>query len=207
MAKTLRQANKEIYWAWKSMKQRCNNPRCDAYRNYGARGIAVCDEWNEFEPFLEWALENGWEKGLDLDRIDNDSGYCPDNCKWTTRRANINNRRRTIRLTVNGVTKPRTEWERELGLTNGIAKYWYVTHGREYAESRLAEVIECGYKPKDYGRNAEACNIPVVCVDTGKSFPSMKAACKEYRISPSAMSQAVGCGRKVHGLRFEKVIS
>ena len=69
---TLRQANKGLYWAWKSMKQRCQNPRCQAYHNYGARGITVCKDWQAFEPFCEWALANGYEKGLDLDRADND---------------------------------------------------------------------------------------------------------------------------------------
>lgn len=53
--KTLRQANKEIYWAWKSMKQRTQNPKCSAYKNYGARGIQVCNKWQKFEPFCEWA--------------------------------------------------------------------------------------------------------------------------------------------------------
>lgn len=58
---TLRKRNKEIYAAWKAMKQRCLNPKCKAYKNYGKRGITVCDEWMNFEPFCEWALSHGWE--------------------------------------------------------------------------------------------------------------------------------------------------
>ena len=69
---TLRQKNIEIYWAWKSMKQRTQNPKCSAYKNYGERGIRVCKEWQIFEPFCKWALSAGWNKGLDLDRINND---------------------------------------------------------------------------------------------------------------------------------------
>lgn len=65
---SLRSENKNIYWAWKSMKQRCKNPNCKAYKNYGERGIKVCEEWEEFEPFLSWSLSNGYSKGLDLDR-------------------------------------------------------------------------------------------------------------------------------------------
>lgn len=56
---TLRQKNIEIYWAWKSMKQRTQNPKCSAYKNYGARGIRVCKEWQIFEPFCKWALSAG----------------------------------------------------------------------------------------------------------------------------------------------------
>lgn len=75
---SIRTENKSIYWAWKAMKQRCKNPKCKAYKNYGARGIKVCNEWEKFEPFLSWCLENGYQKGLDLDRRDNNGNYSPD---------------------------------------------------------------------------------------------------------------------------------
>ena len=84
---TLRQKNIEIYWAWKSMKQRTQNPKCSAYKNYGARGIRVCKEWQIFEPFCKWALSAGWNKGLDLDRINNDGNYCPENCAKEDKRS------------------------------------------------------------------------------------------------------------------------
>lgn len=61
---SIRTENKSIYWAWKAMKQRCKNPKCKAYKNYGARGIKVCNEWEKFEPFLSWCLENGYQKGF-----------------------------------------------------------------------------------------------------------------------------------------------
>lgn len=99
---SLRSENKNIYWAWKAMKQRCKNPNCKAYKNYGERGIKVCEEWEEFEPFLSWSLSNGYSKGLDLDRKDNDGNYTPDNCRWISREENINNRRNTIKISVNG---------------------------------------------------------------------------------------------------------
>ena len=97
------------------MKQRCQNPKCKAYGNYGARGIMVCEEWQQFEPFLAWALKNGYEKGLDLDRKDNDGNYEPSNCRWITRRENTNNRRNTVTINVDGLELPDTEWAEKIG--------------------------------------------------------------------------------------------
>lgn len=117
---TDRQKYRELYWCWKAIKQRCLNPRCRAYRNYGGRGIAVCDEWLSFEPFLAWALGAGWQKGLDLDRIDNDGDYAPDNCRFVTRRENVNNRRKTRLITVDGVTHPSTVWADLIGAKEAL---------------------------------------------------------------------------------------
>lgn len=76
-------ANNKLYAVWAAMKDRCNNPKAQKYSYYGKRGISVCDEWvNSFETFNEWAIK-GYKKGLSLDRIDNDKGYSPDNCRWT----------------------------------------------------------------------------------------------------------------------------
>ena len=75
----------KIYRAWCAMKERCYSSACLAYKYYGERGIIICDEWlNDFEAFLKWSLENGWVKGLSIDREDNDGNYEPDNCRWIT---------------------------------------------------------------------------------------------------------------------------
>ena len=66
------------------MKQRCNNPKNAFYHRYGGRGISYPKEWEEFEPFMEWALSNGYSESLTLDRINNDADYSPSNCKWST---------------------------------------------------------------------------------------------------------------------------
>ncbi len=69
----------------KAMIQRCYNTQNKFYKNYGGRGISVCVEWlNSLECFIEWALNNGWDKGLSIDRVDNDKSYSPDNCEWIT---------------------------------------------------------------------------------------------------------------------------
>ena len=70
----------------------------EAKRSYQDRGITVCDEWLVFENFRDWALSHGYKEGLQIDRVNNDAGYCPENCRWVTPKENVNNRRNTIRL-------------------------------------------------------------------------------------------------------------
>ena len=76
------------------MKNRCYHPSYHAFNHYGGRGITVCDEWrNNFEAFYKWALSNGYRDNLTIDRKDNDKGYSPDNCKWSTMKEQNQNKR------------------------------------------------------------------------------------------------------------------
>jgi len=74
------------------MKERCSNPNSPKYKYYGKRGIIVCTEWKDFEEFQSWALSNGYQEGLSIDRIDNDGNYEPDNCRWLPLSENIRRR-------------------------------------------------------------------------------------------------------------------
>lgn len=108
------ESNTPLYYVWHSMHQRCNNTNHKFYPRYGGRGIKVCDEWGDFEPFRDWALDSGYESGLTLDRECNDSGYYPENCRWVPQQTQVNNRSITRFVTYNGDTRTIAEWARLL---------------------------------------------------------------------------------------------
>lgn len=83
-----------LYKRWHEMKSRCINPGHPRYKDYGGRGITVCPEWLRFGAFNDWARANGYRRELQLDRVNNDSGYSPENCRWTTPAKNMRNQRR-----------------------------------------------------------------------------------------------------------------
>lgn len=92
-----------LYGVWQHMIQRCINPNKSSYKDYGGRGITVCDEWTgSFPVFMKWALSHGWQKGLKIDRRDNNGNYHPDNCRIVTDKVNNNNKRDNRFVTVNG---------------------------------------------------------------------------------------------------------
>lgn len=102
---------------YEGMKKRCYNPHNHNYKNYGARGISICDEWLHDKPsFVQWSLKNGYKQGLSIDRIDNDGPYSPDNCRWASLEQQHNNRRDNRLVTVDGETHSIAEWSRKLRL-------------------------------------------------------------------------------------------
>jgi superfamily II helicase len=95
-------ARYNLQHVWKNMTGRCYNPKHASYHNYGARGITVCNEWrNNKEGFIQWGTENGWQKGLQIDRIDNEGHYNPDNCQFITKKQQARNTRRTTTNYIN----------------------------------------------------------------------------------------------------------
>lgn len=106
-----------LFTRWIGMKSRCNNPKNKKYNRYGGRGIKVCDEWeNDFMAFYNWAISNGFEESLSIDRIDNNKGYSPDNCRWATPRQQANNTRRNIIVERDGEKVTLSDLCRNLGL-------------------------------------------------------------------------------------------
>lgn len=106
----------KLYAVWNGIKDRCYNKNNKSYHNYGSRGIALCDEWKTFEAFQEWAYANDYQEGLWLERIDNNKGYSPENCKFTTAKEQQNNKRTNVSLTINGRTQSLTRWAEENGI-------------------------------------------------------------------------------------------
>lgn len=93
----------KLYGIWAGMKRRCYNSRTKYYKDYGGRGITVCDEWkNDYSKFKEWALANGYREGLSIERVDVNKGYSPDNCKFITINEQNSNKRISIRLQYQG---------------------------------------------------------------------------------------------------------
>jgi len=92
------------------MKKRCSNKNDKDYRNYGRRGIKVCKAWHDYRAFKKWALAHGYRENLQIDRIDNDGGYSPKNCRWVTQRENARNTSRTRWITINGKTESLVRW-------------------------------------------------------------------------------------------------
>ena len=94
-------SNTALHRVWGSMLDRCRNPKCKSYPNYGGRGIKVYDGWvDSFEAFYLWAMNNGYARGLQLDRCDNNGPYAPWNCRWITQKANCQNTRKCIPIRI-----------------------------------------------------------------------------------------------------------
>lgn len=102
---------------WRSMKERCYNPNHVAYSRYGGRGITVCERWHDMANFIR-DNEALAKPGLTLDRKDNDLGYSPENCRWTTVREQMRNRSSTVWIEFQGRKQTLTDWATELGITH-----------------------------------------------------------------------------------------
>lgn len=113
-----------LYRIWANMKTRCYNKRNRNYARWGARGITVCDEWRDnFQAFYDWAMANGYDDDLTIDRIDNDKGYYPENCRWATYEEQANNTRHNTHITFRGETHTLEYWSRHLGIDKTTLHY------------------------------------------------------------------------------------
>jgi hypothetical protein len=112
--------NTGTYKSWRAMIDRCTNPKEKDRQNYLDRGITVCDRWRQFGPFYADMGER--PEGMSIDRIDNNKGYYPDNCKWATREEQNGNTRKTPYLTYNGKTQSIAAWAEELGINKKTLK-------------------------------------------------------------------------------------
>jgi len=102
----------------RGMIRRCYNPKDQRYKEYGNRGITVCERWHDVNNFIA-DMSEGYQKGLQIDRIDNDKGYSPDNCRWVDRKTQCRNTRRNVYLTHDGKTLTLIEWSNITGISYG----------------------------------------------------------------------------------------
>jgi hypothetical protein len=124
----------KIYTIWSAMKRRCLNPNACNYKNYGGRGIEVCEEWiHDFKSFYDWSMINGYAQNLSIDRIDTNQGYSPLNCRWITLIEQASNKRSNRYITYNEITETLAGWSRITGIDSRV----------------LGSRLKKGYEPKE----------------------------------------------------------
>lgn len=124
---THHKSDTKLYKIWRGMLNRCYNQKTKSYKNYGGRGIIICDNWkNSFEAFYNWAINNGYCEGLSIERINNNKNYCPENCKWIPLGEQARNRRKNYSFTISGITKDLADWCKQYNMN------YYLVHNRIY---------------------------------------------------------------------------
>lgn len=143
----MKKERKRLRSIYNGMRLRCYNEDNVNYKYYGGKGVTICDEWLlSFENFFDWAINNGYNENLTIDRINSEKEYSPDNCKWSTKKEQAYNRSMSVKLTLNGRTMYMTEWAEELEIDKKILSWRYnngwsdeeiLTRPRDYKESKL----------------------------------------------------------------------
>lgn len=134
------QSGDRLHGIWINMKQRCTNLNDDAYQNYGARGIEVCQEWEEsYISFRDWAHSNGYQDDLSIDRIDNNGNYEPSNCHWSTPTQQNNNKRNNVLIEYQNKKQTIPEWSRITGINKSTL---YSRHARGVTGDRLFRPVQ-----------------------------------------------------------------
>lgn len=106
-----------IYRTWRNIKNRCKNLNGKDFNRYGGRGIDICNEWLNYDIFYDWAMANGYKENLTIDRIDNNKGYEPSNCRWATMEEQSQNTSKVISITYNNETHSLSKWARITGIS------------------------------------------------------------------------------------------
>ena len=125
MAKKHYLKHTKLYSVWNEMRNRCQNQNDRSYHRYGAKGISVCEEWQDFRNFYPWAINNGYKEGLTLDRINPLGNYEPQNCRWITIKEQQRNRSNNIRIEHDGLNLTLVEWCERLDFSYASARSRY----------------------------------------------------------------------------------
>ena len=161
-----------LYRIYKSMKQRCYNPRTPNYQIYGKRGIRICNEWlNDYDAFCKWSLAHGYDDSLSIDRIDTNGNYCPENCRWADSFTQMRNTTRNKYLTINGEIKTVSEWC-EIYDINQHTYYGRLREGWDPIEA--LRVPSKGKRNLDFEYNGVTKSIPQWAKEYGMGATTLK---------------------------------
>lgn len=138
-----------LFNIWQGMRRRCTNEKDKNFKYYGGRGIRVAEEWNDFEPFREWSLANGYAEDLTIERINVNGNYQPDNCTWIPRDVQAKNKRNNHPVMINGETKLMTEWIKEAKVSSTqvydrIRKGWSIEDALFTTDKRKERKVQNG---------------------------------------------------------------
>lgn len=158
-------SNTRLHRIWRSIHDRCYNSNNQDYKHYGERGIIMCAEWkDEFMPFYNWAIKNGYKENLTIDRIDVNKGYFPDNCRWVSMVEQNNNRRNNKIMTFNGESLTIAQWSKKTGV-----KYGDIQNRLRYGYS-FEEAINPNFKKIYHYKTKENQELKVLCDEKGVSY-------------------------------------
>lgn len=133
--KTHGMTNTRLYTIWQHMKARCENPNNKSYKDYGGRGIRVCEEWHDSKAFINWALANGYREDLTIDRIDVNGDYEPSNCKWSTKLEQGRNKRNTRFIHYKGECMPVWKVAELIGVKSSVIRQRIDKYGMSEKEA------------------------------------------------------------------------
>lgn len=146
--------NKRLSSIFLNMKRRCYNKEEKSFRFYGAKGIKICEEWlSNPKSFEKWSFENGYEKGLSIDRIDSSSDYSPKNCRWIPVEKNCKYKSTTIMINVDGEEKTGRDWAKELRISTNIINQYRRKYGYENTVEFIRRALKYGIPKLEYGES------------------------------------------------------
>lgn len=139
------ESKSKLYYVWNDMKSRCTDTNADQYKDYGGRGISVCDEWkSSYEAFRDWAIGSGYVDGLTLDRIDVNGDYNQSNCRWVNMKTQSNNKRNNRVVKYNGQSHTISEWSELTGIRKETLLY-RINAGWDIHEAMTRKPIRGGH--------------------------------------------------------------
>ena len=152
----LAKAEPVLHSVWRNIKDRCNRSSNKSYPRYGGRGITVCAEWSlSFTAFCRWAKDNGWQHGLEIDRIDNNGGYEPSNCRFVTKVVNCRNKENNRIIEFRGESKILAEWAEQINVPAGMLhqrinrRGWSIERALTTPYRTVADAARARYKEKE----------------------------------------------------------